>query len=60
MIVRRSPQCKAFRRALVYESLCPRYTPYVGAVVTNDWCITDKIFTESNVCSNFEACYVQS
>ena len=49
MIIRRSPQCKAFRRGVTYEKsfsplypICGGYTPYVGAVVSNDWCITDK------------------
>ena len=53
MIVRRSPQCRAFSRAVIYEkSLSPLF-PVGGAVVTNDWCISDKIFMEPNLCSDF-------
>ena len=53
MIVRRSPQCRTFSRALIYEkSLSPLF-PVGGVVVTNDWCITDKSFMESNLFSDF-------
>ena len=53
MIVRRSPQCRAFTRAVIYEKSLSLLFPVGGAVVTNDWCITDKRFMEPNLCSDF-------
>ena len=52
MIVRRSPQCRAFSRTVIYEkSLSPLF-PVGGAVVINDWCLTDKSIMEPNLCSD--------
>ena len=50
MIVRRSPQCRAFSRDVTYEKLLSPLFPVGGAVVTNDWCITDESFMEPNLC----------
>ena len=42
MTLSRSPQCRAFSRAVTDEkSLSPLFPVHGGgAVVTNDWCIT--------------------
>ena len=42
MTLSRSPQCRAFSRAVMDEkSLSPLFPVSGGAVVTNDWCIMD-------------------
>ena len=42
MTLSRSPQYRAFSRAVMDEkSLSPLFPVGGGAVVTNDWCITD-------------------
>ena len=53
MIVRRSPECRAFSRAMIYEKSLSQLFLVGGAVVTNDWCITGKFFMEPNLCANF-------
>ena len=47
MTLSRSPQCRALNRALMDEkSLSPLFH-VGGAVVTNDWCITNYLLLTS-------------
>ena len=35
--------CQLFLAAFCWkESQCPHYSPGLGAMVTNDWCLTDR------------------
>ena len=43
----RSPQCRAFSRAVMDEKSLSRLFPVGGeTVVTNDWCITLKLYID--------------